>query len=69
MIELRGLIPARFLPPAEPTKYEQQVIVNWLELEVPRKTPVPMVDNLKGWRNREVFWFVRSYDWTAVMYR
>lgn len=60
-----NIIPQRFVPPTRATKYEQQVIVNWLQVEVPHK-PMPQLDTLKGWRNIEVFWFIKNGpDWTA----
>ncbi len=66
---LGSIIPARFLAPAKPIKYEQEVIINWLDVEVPCVSNyVQLVNRLRGWRNREVFWFVRSCDWTTGMY-
>lgn len=63
-----GIIPARWVMPAIPIKYEQIVILNWLLVEVPCKRPMPIIAEMRGWRNREVFDYVRSYDWTARMY-
>jgi hypothetical protein len=62
-----NIIPLRFVPPAKPVKYEQLVVVNWLQLEVqPREPLPPIIDVLKGWRNLEVFCYVRYEmpDWT-----
>jgi hypothetical protein len=63
-----GLIPARWVMPLWPQHYEQVVIVNWLQVELPRPTEMKALDELKGWRNREVFEYVKSYDWTARIY-
>lgn len=59
-----GIIPVRWTMPKMPIKYDQQIIVNWLAVEVPQTVPVPIVDRLSHWRNHEVYWFVRNYDWT-----
>lgn len=66
--QLGSLLPSRWVMPQNPAKYDQIVFVNWLNVEVPRQAKSNVVDRLCGWRNREVFWFVRSSDWTARMY-
>lgn len=67
MTELRGLIPQRWVLPERPAKYDQQIFVDWLKAEVPREAPMPTLDKLTRWRNREVFYFIRYEwpDWTA----
>jgi len=60
-----GLIPQRWVLPERATKFEQQIIVNWLQVEVPKAPPA--AHRLTRWRNREVFEFIRYEwpDWTA----
>ncbi len=64
-----SIVPVRYVPPIRAPKYEQRIIVDWLEGEVPRRRCLPTLDRIRGWRNREVFCFVRAYDWTDRMYR
>jgi hypothetical protein len=64
-----NIFPHRFVPPAKPLKYDQFVIVNWLHMELPQRKPLPpVIDLLKGWRNNEVFCYVRYEmpDWTIA---
>ena len=69
-LEFSGWLPVKYVPKQRPAKYEQQVIVNWLEMEVDPSAPMrmPVLTNLSGWRNREVYYFVHGYDWTAQMF-
>ena len=62
-----NIIPRRWVLPERAAKYEQQIFVNWLQMEVPDQPPKPVLHDLKGWRNREVFYFIRYKwpDWTA----
>jgi hypothetical protein len=59
-----GLIPYRYIPAQQPAKTEQLIIVNWLAVEVPAPAAIDMelLNSLSGWRNREVFYFIR-YEW------
>jgi hypothetical protein len=69
MQELRGIIPARWVLPLNPSKVEQEVLLNWLDVELPASSAVAeRAAKLSLWRNREVFWFIRGWDWTARMY-
>lgn len=63
-----SLLPVIWQVRANPVKYDQQILVNWLDVEVPGCEQHPILEELRGWRNREVFEYVRSYDWTARMY-
>lgn len=63
-----GIIPARWVVPLNALKCEVFIVVNWLEVELPRPAPMQKLDDLRGWRNREVYEFVRTLDWTASMY-
>ena len=58
------------LPPRE-RGYEQEIIVNWLQVEVDEDMPkrLPILDRLRGWRNREVYYYIQGWDWTERMYR
>jgi hypothetical protein len=66
-----NIIPQRWVVPERATKFEQQVIVNWLALEVPGdKALRAKAEPLTHWRNREVFHFIHYEwpDWTAGIY-
>ena len=58
------------LPPHE-RAYEQQVIVNWLDMEVEPDAPrrMPVLNELRSWRNREVYYFIADgWDWTKSLF-
>lgn len=65
---IAGIVPARWVMPLWPVKYDQVIILNWLQVEIPESVPVPYIQELRGWRNREVFDYVSGLDWTAKMY-
>jgi hypothetical protein len=66
---LSGIIPARWIVPIRPTKAEQEILINWLAVEVPATGVVAAKAGvLSGWRNREVYWYVKGLDWTARMF-
>ncbi len=62
-----NIIPQRFVLPQKATKYDQTIVVNWLQTEVPQKKDMPILKHLTRWRNKEVFYFVRYVwpDWTV----
>jgi len=65
---LGTLLPFRWRMPQKAAKYDQHIIVNWLQIEVDPDAPrrMPTLDKLRGWRNVEVFYFIRDgWDWTA----
>lgn len=68
MEQINTIIPARWVMPLWPVKVEQIVFVNWLDVEVPVKEPIPVVEHLSHWRNRDVFRYIQAYDWTAKMF-
>jgi hypothetical protein len=71
MDELRGIIPARWVLPERARTYDQQILVNWLKVEVPVDSGIAVkTETLCGWRNAEVYYFIRYEwpDWTARMY-
>ena len=58
------------LPPRERV-YQQQILVNWLEMEVEPEAPrrMPMLNELRSWRNREVYYFIADgWDWTKSLF-
>lgn len=65
---LGSWFPVKFWPPAKPAKYEQCIIVNWLriELDMTATTRMPILNVICGWRNAEVYWYLKSLpDWTG----
>lgn len=67
-----NIIPARWVLPEKASKYEQQVFVNWLRVELPTSDAIAVkAKPLKGWRNAEVYYFIRFEwpDWTARMFQ
>ncbi len=67
--QLGSWFPIRFWPPPRPAKYDQLIIINWLELEIEPFAPLrmPLLNVIKGWRNRDVYYFIKDEwpDWTA----
>jgi hypothetical protein len=58
------------LPPRE-RGYQQHVIVNWLEIEIEPDAPrrMPTLNELRSWRNREVYYFIADgWDWTKRLF-
>lgn len=55
--------PVRFWPPLSPPKYDQCVIVNWLQTEVDMKAhkKMPILIRLSRWRNREVYSWLQNH--------
>jgi len=69
MNEWTILFPIRWQTWLNPTGYVE-IIVNWLDVEVDQGKirELPALTTLQGWRNREVYEYVRgpnSKDWTA----
>jgi hypothetical protein len=71
-IFLRSLFPAPYRLPDRSAKYDQSILINWLEIEVDPLAifKMPSLQELRGWRNREVFYHIRyvAPDWTTRMY-
>ena len=63
-----NIIPARFVMRWLPLSYQQEILVNWLDIEVPAKAPLHGLEELRNWRNREVYAFIKAWDWTAGMF-
>ena len=63
-----SLFPSWWKAPLPESKAEVVVVYNWLDLQVPRSGWLEKVDELSHWRNREVYEYVKDYDWTARMY-
>ena len=58
------------LPPRERV-YQQQIILNWLDMEVEPDAPrrMPILNELRSWRNREVYYFIADgWDWTKSLF-
>ena len=63
-----NISPARFVLRLLPLSYQQEILVNWLDIEVPAKAPLHGLEELRNWRNREVYAYVKAWDWTAGMF-
>jgi hypothetical protein len=63
-----SLIPKRWAVQPNPLYYYQFVFINWLEVQVPTKVPAAQLEELRGWRNREVYSFIKDMDWTIGMF-
>jgi len=64
-----NLIPQRWVLPEKAAKAEVEIIVNWLQMELPTsETLRAKAEPLSGWRNHEVYFFVKGWDWTARMF-
>jgi hypothetical protein len=61
--QFNSIFPVRFWPPPSPAKYDQIVVVNWLQMEVDASAPIkmPILNELTRWRNREVYRWVRDH--------
>ena len=58
------------LPPRERV-YHQQIIVDWLDMEIEPDAPrrMPILNELRSWRNREVYYFIADgWDWTRSLF-
>ena|SRR5947209_4461649 len=59
------------LPPRQRV-YQQQIIVNWLDTELEPDAPrrMPILNELRSWRNREVYYFIADgWDWTKSLFQ
>jgi hypothetical protein len=68
----RSLIPSAYRLSGRSAKYDQCILVNWLAIEIDPLAifRMPLLQELRGWRNREIFYHVRYVgpDWTTKMY-
>ena len=55
-----ALFPVRYQAPIPPTKYDQVIFFNWLNVEVPTD-PLPRLNDLSHWRNKDVWYWVQSH--------
>ena len=72
-MEMRSLIPAYYRAPEWQAAFEQQIIVNWLDLEVDWRGPQTVAEEealgqLRGWRNREVRAYIVINAYTERMF-
>lgn len=69
---LRSIIPARFIAPLWPVTYDQIIVIDWLQTEVPMGAEVDheLLQSLCGWRNIDVYYYIKyeTRDWTAGLY-
>ncbi len=63
-----NIIPLRFVLRLLPPSFQQEIIVNWLDLEVPAAAPLHGLEAMRGWRNREVHTYIAAFDWTAALF-
>ena len=73
MAELRGIFPVTWVVQPNPIWFYQEVLFNWLDIEIDAhaEEKMPMLRELKGWRNREVHeyvWNMDSKEWVRQMY-
>ena len=68
---LRSLFPTWWKLPPREVKQEEDIVVDWLEREIDedKRRKLPSLEVMTGWRNREVFNYVRAWDWTKKMFR
>ena len=72
MIDSFGrLFPTWYTLPPRERVYQQHIIVNWLEIEVEPRAPrrMPILNELRSWRNREIYYFIADgWDWTKALF-
>ena len=56
-----SIFPVRFWPAEKPAKYDQTIIFNWLQIEVPHVYFMPILAELTRWRNYEVYTWVQGH--------
>jgi hypothetical protein len=61
--QFNSILPIRYWPAESPPKYDQIIIVNWLQIEVdPGATiKMPILNDLTRWRNYEVWQWVQDH--------
>jgi hypothetical protein len=59
----RSLFPQWYKSPLNALKYDEVIIVNWLQLEIEDRAwlRLPVLEQIKGHRNREVHDFVHGF--------
>jgi hypothetical protein len=72
MSEFGSIVPVsyqlKFLFPCA----QECIFVNWLDVNYVSRDVLerhPIIHSLKGWRNRELYEWLKSHDWTERMYR
>lgn len=69
MAELRGIFPVTWKVTPNPIWFYQELIYNWLDIEIDMQAEqkMPELKKVEGWRNREVYDFIKhDYIWSAV---
>jgi hypothetical protein len=58
---MRNIFPTWHHAPIPPPKYDQIIVADWLDHELIETGWIrPTIEQLVGWRNREVFYFVKA---------
>ena len=59
---MSGIFPTRHQAPIPPKKFDQVILVNWLNMEVDRLATLkmPILNYISGHRNREIFAFLQA---------
>jgi hypothetical protein len=59
---MRSIFPARYVAPFPAAKYDQVVVLDWLDVEIDGRAAcrMPILARLGGHRNREVYQFVTA---------
>jgi len=66
---LGSLFPTWYQTALNPPSVIEFVIINWLAMEVPAPRDIAAILlTIRGWTHREVYDFMRAWDWTASMY-
>jgi hypothetical protein len=69
----RQLIPSLYKARVPQQSFHEQIIVNWLDQELDPDAPkrMPILNDLSGWRNKEVYYYVtyEHPDWTVLACR
>jgi hypothetical protein len=59
---MSDIFPTWYQAPIPPKKFDQFVLVNWLDVEIDNRAMqrMPILYHISGHRNREVFAFLRA---------
>jgi len=57
-----SIFPLRYVAPLPAPKYDQVVVLDWLDVEIDARAArrMPVLAKLRGHRNREVYQFVNA---------
>jgi hypothetical protein len=59
---MSNIFPTRYQAPIPPKKFDQVILVNWLDVEIDRLATLkmPILNYIVGHRNREIFAFLQT---------